>query len=159
MCGKLTSLQWRKVRPMVNDALQGTLGRVLFEPFGCIWRLSAIGNGVMRAIAAAALCALAACSSPVESAAKEAVKAQLVDPESARFRNVVTQAKTGAVCGEMNAKNRMGGYVGFTEFYVIDGKAHLPEAPEILLDGSDELRAATAKVRFSVDRMKACSGI
>jgi hypothetical protein len=47
----------------------------------------------------------------------------LFDPSSAQFRNVratdvVLQDGTRErrVCGEMNAKNRMGGYVGFEYF-------------------------------------------
>ena len=45
---------------------------------------------------------------------KQAVAAQLLDPASVTFQTV---RKTPiAFCGELNAKNRMGGYVGFREF-------------------------------------------
>lgn len=47
--------------------------------------------------------------------AKEAVAAVLIDPSSAQFRNVEI-GHEGAVCGEVNGKNRMGAYVGFTRF-------------------------------------------
>lgn len=59
--------------------------------------------------------------------AKEAVSAQLKDPESARFKDVVFRSlKNGfAVCGQVNAKNSFGGYVGFRAFYVSDGKVTL----------------------------------
>lgn len=41
---------------------------------------------------------------------------RLNDPESARFRNVFISPKGRAICGEVNAKNAMGGYVGFRRF-------------------------------------------
>ena len=53
------------------------------------------------------------------SAVKAFIVSTLKDPESARFRNV--QVKWEAVCGEVNAKNSYGGYVGFRRFYAIDG--------------------------------------
>ena len=39
----------------------------------------------------------------------------LFDPQSAEFRNEQT-SNEGSVCGEVNAKNRMGGYVGFSRY-------------------------------------------
>jgi hypothetical protein len=50
---------------------------------------------------------------------QQAVKRQLVDDRSARFRNVtvvVQSAGTKAVCGEVNSKNRAGGYAGYRRF-------------------------------------------
>lgn len=55
--------------------------------------------------------------------ARNAVKAILKDPESAQFRNLYTKSIGGklvgsvVVCGEVNAKNSYGGYIGFTRFY------------------------------------------
>lgn len=46
--------------------------------------------------------------------AMAAVSKDLKDPSSAQFRNV--RIKGGHVCGEVNAKNAMGGYVGFQRF-------------------------------------------
>lgn len=51
--------------------------------------------------------------------AKESVTRKLKDPESARFRGVFTMR--GSVCGEVNAKNSYGGYVGFKRFLAIEG--------------------------------------
>jgi hypothetical protein len=55
--------------------------------------------------------------------AAELVKAQLKDPDSARFRNVRTVPFMGigsqvgdVFCGEVNARNSMGGYTGFESF-------------------------------------------
>ena len=51
-------------------------------------------------------------------ASLEATRNQLKDPGSAQFRNVrlVQHPKGKVVCGEMNAKNSYGGYVGFKVF-------------------------------------------
>lgn len=78
------------------------------------------------------ICALtlAACGSPPEervtTAARRAVTGRLIDPGSARFRNVyivenvnLPAAERGdrrVVCGEVDAKNRAGVYVGFAHF-------------------------------------------
>lgn len=51
--------------------------------------------------------------------AQEAATKDLIDPFSAQFRNV--RVARGGVCGEVNAKNRMGAYVGFTRFVAIEG--------------------------------------
>lgn len=50
---------------------------------------------------------------------KEAVKARLNDPASARFGDVVYVKKQGGVavaCGTVNAKNGFGGYGGMKQF-------------------------------------------
>ena len=44
------------------------------------------------------------------------VKAVLTDPESAQFKNISLNKESGVTCGEVNAKNKMGGYIGFTKF-------------------------------------------
>ena len=49
--------------------------------------------------------------------AKAAVQRELIDPSSAEFRNVRIDSLRD-ICGEVNAKNRMGGYGGFTHFQV-----------------------------------------
>lgn len=50
--------------------------------------------------------------------AKKALAETLKDPSSAQFRNVrLTPYKDGnVICGEVNAKNSYGGYVGFKSF-------------------------------------------
>lgn len=51
---------------------------------------------------------------------QSAVADTLRDPESARFRNVRVVRKadgSDALCGELNAKNVYGGYVGYAPFY------------------------------------------
>lgn len=51
--------------------------------------------------------------------AKTAVKSLLNDPESAQFSEVVEGSYSGDVCGKVNARNRMGGYVGATPFFYL----------------------------------------
>ena len=62
----------------------------------------------------------------------------LVDPFSAHFRAVKVSEQLDeneqivkTICGQVNAKNKMGGYVGWNKFYVIDG---LEKAPIIWID-------------------------
>lgn len=54
------------------------------------------------------------------------VKDRLIDPGSATFRNIRAQdrsfsdgTKSRVICGEVNSRNRMGGYAGFSTFSVI----------------------------------------
>ena len=69
----------------------------------------------------------------VEQAMRSYFEQTLIDPSSVQFRNLqvfldvpgsklrTSGSKSGplvdVVCGEMNSKNRMGGYVGFKHFY------------------------------------------
>lgn len=50
--------------------------------------------------------------------AESAVKLALNDPDSAKFSFVEFHRKTGGTCGVVNAKNRMGGFVGGTRFSI-----------------------------------------
>lgn len=51
---------------------------------------------------------------------KTYVKLFLNDPESAQFRNVKQSTKDPEVtCGELNARNRLGGMVGFTRYILV----------------------------------------
>jgi hypothetical protein len=49
------------------------------------------------------------------AAMQEKVRDLMRDPESARFRNLRRVGQT--LCGEINAKNAMGGYVGYRHFH------------------------------------------
>jgi hypothetical protein len=53
------------------------------------------------------------------------VVSQLKDPASAQFRAVQLNAAGTAACGQVNAKNSFGGYVGFQDF--------IASADEVLL--------------------------
>ncbi len=52
-----------------------------------------------------------------------AVKAKLSDPESAQFQNVKSSGNGSKFCGQVNSKNRAGGYSGWKSFIAFD----LPE--------------------------------
>ncbi len=60
-------------------------------------------------------------------AAKQAVADGMKDPSSAQFRNVrlVSYLDGQVICGEVNAKNSYGGYVGFSPFVASSNAAHL----------------------------------
>ncbi len=58
----------------------------------------------------------------------------LFDPESVRWRGLVL-ATDGAVCGEVNAKNKIGGYVGFRKFYVYQGAYGIESMDEAFVTG------------------------
>ena len=62
---------------------------------------------------------------------RQRVKERLYDADSAKFSNVTFNADKGAGCGQVNAKNRMGGYTGFTHFILFaDGSMQFqPEPP------------------------------
>lgn len=62
--------------------------------------------------------------------ARQAVRDAMRDPDSVQFRDEKWNAGTLALCGEFNAKNAMGGYVGYTPF-VVPTKGGLPV--EVLL--------------------------
>jgi len=70
-------------------------------------------------IAAAISIWLHGCGPPGLHAAQEAVSARLIDPESAQFRQLRVDANL--VCGEVNARNRLGGYTGFEPFVISHG--------------------------------------
>jgi hypothetical protein len=66
--------------------------------------------------AAEAAAAEARKTEPIEIQ-REAVRRALADPDSAIFRNERPALRgKGAWCGEVNARNRMGGMVGFTRY-------------------------------------------
>jgi hypothetical protein len=69
---------------------------------------------------------------------QDKVSYDLIDPSSAQFRNVAVVG--GWVCGEVNAKNRFGAYVGFKPFYgaYIDGA----EAIGHIYDSEDNVSEA-----------------
>lgn len=48
---------------------------------------------------------------------RSVVSSELFDPNSAEFRNEFV-SKAGYYCGEVNAKNRMGGYIGYKRILV-----------------------------------------
>lgn len=62
--------------------------------------------------------ALSGCNLYQQHEAEGKVRAQLRDPESAQFSEVTSAGNGMLVCGMVNAKNGMGGYVGRRKFVV-----------------------------------------
>lgn len=65
-----------------------------------------------------------------EAAARAAIAIKLKDPDSLQIKNVVAKGVSPdpakwSICGEYNARNSFGGYVGFHQFAYVDGKAFL----------------------------------
>ena len=57
----------------------------------------------------------------------EAVSDQLLDPGAAQFRHIRISKRPDMICGEINAKNGYGAYVGFQPFYSLGiDRASLP---------------------------------
>ena len=71
---------------------------------------------------------------------QRALDAELLDFPSARFRDVHMTQDRVDVCGWVNSKNRMGGYVGWTQFHAIP----IPGAAAYLTLASDEVSAQVA---------------
>lgn len=67
---------------------------------------------------------------------KEMVRSELKDPDSAKFRNLTayTNKKEGKwmVCGEVNAKNAMGGYHGYMLFIASEGGAAIDNSHDVV---------------------------
>ena len=79
-------------------------------------------------LALALTAALAGCGENRIKQAQKLVMDGLTDPASAMFKDDSERPqKDGsvAVCGQVNAKNRMGGYVGYRMYIVADGKAEI----------------------------------
>lgn len=78
-------------------------------------------------------------SKKIEEAAVNIIRDRLNDPESAKFLNVVYRPELG-VCGEFNAKNKFGGYVGYKKFLVETPGMTLIEGPDLQEYQRDLLR-------------------
>lgn len=72
----------------------------------------------------------------IRDEALSSVKAQLLDQFSSQFQGLyympgakLNDKPVTVVCGQVNAKNRFGGYVGWKDFIYIDGESHL-DGPE-----------------------------
>lgn len=69
----------------------------------------------VAAVAAATFFVLqAGAFEPDHGALEQAVSAKLRDPSSAQFQNIYGDGDT--YCGEVNARNGMGGYAGYRDF-------------------------------------------
>lgn len=69
-------------------------------------------HSVHARLAAALVLALSLAGCGEQGQAEELVRANLKDPESARFGEFYYSEAKGRACLEVNAKNSLGGYVG-----------------------------------------------
>lgn len=102
----------------------------------------------MRLLLVCAVMLLSGCGAEWE--AKKSVKRLLNDPESAQFTSVITAPNSGNVCGFVNAKNRIGGYVGAMPFFyrATSGQAAII-SPPTRRDFETLHRRITAQMDFS----------
>lgn len=88
-----------------------------------------MGEGMRKVGAIVAVLVLVGCSSATE----DAVRAHLIDPDSAQFREISKcSADTSITSGEVNGKNRMGAYAGFEPFFVQGGRVYFASSDEFL---------------------------
>jgi hypothetical protein len=70
--------------------------------------------------------------------AKRAVADTFKDPDSVKFRDLGVYQRYNSgqrfLCGEVNAKNSYGAYVGYKTFYATDGDMHVISDEENRLD-------------------------
>lgn len=94
---------------------------------------------------------------------KNNVSKSMIDPESAQFSDVKFYRKSGAGCGSVNGKNRMGGYVGMKNFISFeDGsvafkpeKPDMPEASKVMADCRKVLDETTDLTKLAENEKKA----
>lgn len=74
----------------------------------------------MRVVIAAMLATAPAFALELTEEQVQVLTRDLRDPLSAQFRNVrKSERHDFVICGEMNAKNAYGGYVGFRKFWLV----------------------------------------
>lgn len=93
-----------------------------------------------------------------EARAMAIARAGLLDPDSAKFDRVHYNAATGATCGLVNAKNRMGGYVGARLFIVSSSGSFdvEPDELEIGLSLDEKIAKATKRVAWLEKAVHEC---
>ena len=74
--------------------------------------------------------ALAGCDVGLVGEAKDAVRATLKDPDSAKFEKVRLCEKPNAVRGDVNARNGFGAYTGSVPFYYVNGQLAMADGDE-----------------------------
>lgn len=104
----------------------------------------AIGAAAVAAAAASAAWYWTAHASP-EARHREIVRLHLNDPDSAVFRAAFPAKRggEGIWCGELNARNRTGGMVGFTRY--------VAEMPQISAALSPEELRSFSRITFDDD--------
>jgi hypothetical protein len=92
-------------------------------------------------------------------AAVDVVKAHLFDPYSAQFTEVEHFPASGATCGVVNAKNRMGAYIGRTAFILADNEvAFVPPDYDRSAPAKEQVAALQALIQWQEKAIKHCPG-
>lgn len=112
---------------------------------------------VVLALAAASYFVWKAWFSPAAKLTAQ-VRSTLTDPDSARFESVRINPQSGVACGSVNAKNKLGGYVGSVRFMVSSDGAVIfePRDPTGNESASDLIGLATKRLDFLVAHRKNC---
>jgi hypothetical protein len=103
-----------------------------------------------RFLLALAAVAVAGCSGG-HGGAEQLVRRQMFDPEAARFRRVIRGEGPRTWCGEVNGRNRYGGYVGFRRFIADLDKGQAQVAPPDPAEGAvlEQLEAIGFRAEFA----------
>lgn len=85
----------------------------------------------------------------LKAKAHQAVRNAMFDPDAAKFRNDRESDNGQNVCGEVNGKNRLGAYVGFSKYIYLGGGISLvspgdPDFREYYRDVEKEFSAHDA---------------
>lgn len=84
---------------------------------------------------------------PDRDLVKDAVAARMRDPSSVQFRDLTGEGDT--VCGEVNAKNGFGAYVGFQRFVYRRGVVFLEPQELPIMTADQQSRHYADLVRFA----------
>ena len=89
---------------------------------------------------------------------EQLVRNELIDPDSAVFRDVKYVRETKGLCGQVNSKNSTGGYVGFHDFYVdADGKVVFePRSDAVSKLMVSRLESMRRQLEYLKGRVKVC---
>lgn len=130
------------------------------------WGILAIGMAALGLIFAGlsyagyrqALIASGAPDPAIESEGREYIANLLRDPASAQFRKVQVQGE--CVDGEVNGKNALGGYAGFSEFYYNrkQGMGRIAQDSDGVLKAIDPLQGAIVEANFGFGHSDCLAG-
>lgn len=98
---------------------------------GCLWRARFCATLLVLSPLIVSCDKIPGTQANLEAQVHEALAGALVDPASAQLRNVRVAELMDTICGEVNSKNRMGGYVGYRRF------VYIPLTQEILIEETD----------------------
>ena len=91
--------------------------------------------------------------------AEKAIRSLLKDPDSGKFTEAAFNKKTGAVCGNVNAKNSYGGYVGFLPYIVTSSGTAMISPPDPNVAGTFDFERYQNLVRFLDMHKEMCSAL